>query len=631
MLAWMVYVVVVTLFLGGAAFAAERSAQGRRAPTRWLWGASIIASLVLPTVMSSVSIQIPNVSSMIGPMAAPQPFPLRQMTAAAVQPSAWLETTIGPLALTPNVDTLLARAWAGASALIFLILLINGAVLFRRKRAWERQLIAGTSVFVSEDTGPAVVGLLRPCIVLPRWITQAPNETQTLVLAHEASHIDAKDAQLLAIAILLIVTMPWNLPLWWQLRRLRYAIEVDCDARVLKGGHDMSRYGEALILVGERQSSRVAVVAAMSESKSFLEQRIRKMLWKPRKYAWASATAMACLGFVLAAGAAEVSPPNTAPAAGDVHVSAFPMKRYRNAEWNFALDVPARWNAFPAVPANSPYEVIRFASDENGTHLLIIFRAPYDPNVSPETNSDRVQQNLAKAGFTNFAGGETRIGGHSVRTLDFDLHRPDGKTWYCRQFFFIDGTLTYTLGFGTTDPKAMFGLYDAMAKSFVFQGPGAAPASNPVIPAPAGGFGLAAPASTGKKPVSVTFRLVDDAADASVRAGDERAAGSDGKDFWLKPGAQVTGAMFASARAVDNPEGRSGVEFTLTPEGKARLAALTRDNIGRRLALVVDGKVLWAPMIQAEISGGAGQISGQFSRDQAETLARDITTGAAGS
>jgi hypothetical protein len=31
--------------------------------------------------------------------------------------------------------------------------------------------------------------------------------------------------------------------LWWQLRRLRHAIEVDCDARVLMAGHNMTTYG----------------------------------------------------------------------------------------------------------------------------------------------------------------------------------------------------------------------------------------------------------------------------------------------------------------------------------------------------------------------------------------------------
>ena len=312
MLGWMVYVIAVTVLLGAGAYAAERSAQLRGASTRGLWGAAIVASLVLPTVISSVSIQIPRLSSAIGIAPPPELIPLRQITSRAMEPSAWLEAGPGRLASTPNMDAILKGAWIAASGSIFLAILITGAHLYLRKRSWERQEVAGANVYVSQDVGPAVVGLLRPSIVVPRWITHATPEAQALVLAHEQSHVDANDPQLLAIAILLIVTMPWNLPLWWQLRRLRFAIEMDCDARVLKSGNDVRSYGETLIMVGERQSASIVAVAAMSESRSFLEQRIRKMTAKQKRLAWASAAALACLGFVLVAGAAEVCPPNAA-------------------------------------------------------------------------------------------------------------------------------------------------------------------------------------------------------------------------------------------------------------------------------------------------------------------------------
>ena len=104
--------------------------------------------------------------------------------------------------------------------------------------------------------------------------------------------------------------MPWNLPLWWQLRRLRYAIEVDCDARVLDGGIDPTHYGETLISVGERQSAYVGAVAAMSESKSFLEERIRIMISKPVRWRRAGIAALAGVSLGLTALAAQVSPPN---------------------------------------------------------------------------------------------------------------------------------------------------------------------------------------------------------------------------------------------------------------------------------------------------------------------------------
>ncbi len=136
------------------------------------------------------------------------------------------------------------------------------------------------------------------------------------------------------------------------------------------------------------------------------------------------------------------------------------MRRYHNADWEFSLDIPKRWNAFPAVPTNNPYEVIRFASKENGDHLLIVFRQPYDPNTTLEEYLDRLKSPLGKAGFGNF---DARLG--DVPTLDFDKQREDG-TWSCREYFIIAGTLAYTLGFGTTRRDEMIELFDRMASSF---------------------------------------------------------------------------------------------------------------------------------------------------------------------
>jgi hypothetical protein len=169
--------------------------------------------------------------------------------------------------------------------------------------------MAGTAVYLSDDSGPAVVGFFCPQIVVPRWLTHCSPGEQELVIAHERSHLDAHDAQLLTIAVCLLVCMPWNLVLWWQLRRLRLAIEIDCDARVLRLGYPVARYGETLIAVGERQSASHAIVTARFGSKSFLERRIQNMLQTKTRYARVSAIALACLGVGLAVCAAEVAPP----------------------------------------------------------------------------------------------------------------------------------------------------------------------------------------------------------------------------------------------------------------------------------------------------------------------------------
>src|SRR6185503_18899552 len=65
MLAWMLYVIVVSSLLSLAALALERSAQIRRRPTRWPWGASMMGSLLVPLAMSSVSLQIPRLAGVV--------------------------------------------------------------------------------------------------------------------------------------------------------------------------------------------------------------------------------------------------------------------------------------------------------------------------------------------------------------------------------------------------------------------------------------------------------------------------------------------------------------------------------------------------------------------------------------
>ena len=307
MITWMIYVITVSLLLGLAALAAERSAHARGSRTRWYWLAAILASLLLPTIIASVSIQLPRT---IGAKAIEEVVVLRDTTHISLPPQAWamgnsVETTPWH-ALDPWVRGL----WITVSALMLAVLSANGAQLYRRRRTWQRATMQGTEVYVVSDVGPAVVGFLSPAIVVPAWLVQSARGEQAAVIAHEKSHIEAGDPRLFAITLCLLVFMPWNLPLWWQLRRLRHAIEVDCDARVLADGHDAITYGETLIAIGERQSAYIGAVAAMSESPSLLELRIKIMNSKPARFWRLSAAATGCLSLTLVAVAAQISPPN---------------------------------------------------------------------------------------------------------------------------------------------------------------------------------------------------------------------------------------------------------------------------------------------------------------------------------
>ena len=70
------------------------------------------------------------------------------------------------------------------------------------------------------------------------------------------------------------------------------------------------------------------------------------------------------------------------------------------------------------------------------------------------------------------------------------------------------------------------------------------------------------------------------------------------------------------------------VSFVLNSKGARRFARVTKSNIGKKLAIVLDGKVKSAPVIESEIPAGRGQISGRFSEDEAADLALVLRTGA---
>lgn len=164
----------------------------------------------------------------------------------------------------------------------------------------------------------------------------------------------------------------------------------------------------------------------------------------------------ACRAFLTAAEATDDHPPEVL------------MRRYQSKRWGFDIDVPQRWNAFPAVPTNSPYEVIRFASREQGSHLLIVFREPCDPELSSDQHLTQMQNYLQKGGFGNFAAGESAIGASAARTLDFNKTMDDGL-WSCRSYVLAADTLRYILGFGTNQWDAMLPVFERMATSFAFE------------------------------------------------------------------------------------------------------------------------------------------------------------------
>lgn len=93
--------------------------------------------------------------------------------------------------------------------------------------------------------------------------------------------------------------------------------------------------------------------------------------------------------------------------------------------------------------------------------------------------------------------------------------------------------------------------------------------------------------------------------------------------------AELTGRYLAHATVEFNPNTNAplvGLEFT--SEGASLFAKITRDNIGKPLAVILDGNVLSSPVIQSEITGGKAQITGNFAPEEAKALVRNLNYGA---
>jgi hypothetical protein len=129
--------------------------------------------------------------------------------------------------------------------------------------------------------------VLHSRIVVPSWFSEREATERALILAHENEHVKARDPALLAGALLALVAFPWNAPLWWQCFRIKQAVELDCDQRVLARGTDPRAYSRLLLEVTARHARQPMAIASLSDSSSLLERRIRAMLAhrKPRRRA----------------------------------------------------------------------------------------------------------------------------------------------------------------------------------------------------------------------------------------------------------------------------------------------------------------------------------------------------------
>ena len=90
----------------------------------------------------------------------------------------------------------------------------------------------------------------------------------------------------------------------------------------------------------------------------------------------------------------------------------------------------------------------------------------------------------------------------------------------------------------------------------------------------------------------------------------------------------LEGSALKSAGVSRDQVGMPSVSFELNSQGANTFAKITRENIGKQLAIMLDNKEQSAPTINSEINGGSGIITGRFSIEEANNLANLLKSGA---
>ena len=153
----------------------------------------------------------------------------------------------------------------------------------RSRRRWSRRSVDGEDVYVSEGFGPALIGVARPSVVIPDWLFCASDRAGRVAILHEREHARARDHLALLYGAIIAALFPWSPAVWWMVRNLRGAVEIDCDRRVIASGIPADDYGKLLLAIGVGRHRRWVLTPALVESRHSLERRLKIMAAKKMK------------------------------------------------------------------------------------------------------------------------------------------------------------------------------------------------------------------------------------------------------------------------------------------------------------------------------------------------------------
>src|SRR6266550_942792 len=205
--AWMLYCIAIGFALTVVGVALERGLHLAGRPTRWAWIIALTGSFAIPAAawlrpdgFSTLAVPVPTV-------------PVAEATSIVAPVPAEAPQTLVSLR---DLDAALRWGWAVSSMLLLGVLGTTALRLAALRRRWRASFVDGRTVLVSENVGPAVAGLWRPEVIVPRWALVFSETQRRLMLSHEEEHMRAADPWLLAFGAAALVLMPWNPALWWQ-------------------------------------------------------------------------------------------------------------------------------------------------------------------------------------------------------------------------------------------------------------------------------------------------------------------------------------------------------------------------------------------------------------------------------
>jgi beta-lactamase regulating signal transducer with metallopeptidase domain len=259
------------------------------------------------------------------------------MLLAAFPPPTALSTTMMPRITAParmavedwlmpatatdaGTQNWILACWCGGVALSVIVLSLQ-QLRFVRSLGTLRRSASGWHSQI--DAGPALVGALRPRIVLPADFDVRYSERErALILAHEHVHLGRCDAQINALAALLHCLNWFNPLVHFAVSRFRFDQEAACDAQVISRFPEARRcYADAMLktqLTGQARQELRLPVGCYWQSDHPLKERIM-LLKKPIPAPARRALATACIVALIATGsiASWAAQPGAAQTAAD--------------------------------------------------------------------------------------------------------------------------------------------------------------------------------------------------------------------------------------------------------------------------------------------------------------------------